>query len=381
MKALNVKITQAYQAWVLKNRSSEKMDQDNFLKIIGGSIQRVGDSSEDSILNLVRKVFPADLLLREGLTVPAFDAAVLSRKLTGDYHELVVTTDVLVEGADFDFDWMSYADIGFKSVMVNLSDIASMGADPIGIVVAVGLLDNTSVMQVESFLEGMKQAAQIHSTLLLGGDLSESKVFSCCITALGKVPSGKALRRDGAKEGDALCVTGFPGEARAGLMIASRKFGNSTSEEKVFLNAFFRPTARIEIGRILSNSGLVRGCLDLSDGLARDSMRIADRNKLRVQIESEKIPAGDTLVKFWKSRGYDPYKEIAIGGEDFELLFCVDPKNFDSLKKTVEKETGTRVTQIGKLTKGSGACLIYPDKAEVEMNSWGFDHFEGKSGN
>lgn len=359
------------------------MEQENFLKIISGSVQRVGDSSEDSILNLVRKVFPPDLLRCEGLTVPAFadDAAVVSGKLLGEDHELVITTDVLVDGADFSFDWMSYADIGFKSVMVNLSDLASMGADPIGMVVAIGLPDNTPVIQVESFLEGMKQAAQIHSTLLLGGDLSESKVFFCSITAIGKVPTGKALRRDGAKEGDSLCVTGFPGEARAGLMIASRKFGNSTSEEKVFLNSFYRPTARIEIGRVLRDSGMVRGCLDLSDGLARDSIRIADRNNLRVQIESEKIPANETLVNFWKSRGHDIYKEIATGGEDFELLFCVDPKNFDSLKKTVEKETGTKITKIGKLTKGSGSHLIYPDKTEVDMSSWGFDHFEGKSGN
>jgi thiamine-monophosphate kinase len=357
------------------------MEQDNFLKIISGSIQKAGDSSEDSILNLVRKVFPIDLLQRDGLTVAAFDddAAVLSHKLTGDDHELVITTDVLVEGADFSFDWMSYSDIGFKSVMVNISDLASMGSDPIGMVVAVGIPDSTPLMQVESFLEGMKQAAEIHSILLLGGDLSESKVFVCCITAIGKVPTGKALRRDGAKEGDALCVTGFPGEARAGLMIASRKFGNSTSEEKVFLNTFFRPTARIEIGQVLRNSGMVRGCLDLSDGIARDSLRVANRNNLRIQIEADKIPASETLVKFWKSRGYDPYKEIATGGEDFELLFCVDPNNFDTVKKSVEKETGIKVTQIGKLIKGTGSYLIYPDNTEVDMNSWGFDHFEGKS--
>jgi len=357
------------------------VEQDKFLNMIGGSTQTVADTGEDGILELIRKVFPKELIAPDSLVIPALldDAAVLSGKLLSD-EELVVTSDVLVEGADFLFDWMSYFDLGYKSLVVNLSDLAAMGASPLGMVVVIGLPDSTPIMQLESFLEGLKKAAEEYSVILLGGDLSESKSFFCNITLLGKVPKGKALARGGVKENDCVVVTGYPGESRAGLMILQSKVSNVLSDERKLVDSFLRPKARIDAAIVLREFYGIRGCIDLSDGIARDASRIAKRNNLRVIINSESLPVTERLDEFWQSRGENPQKEIAIGGEDFELLFCCESNRFDEIKKLLEEKSGLTVTRIGHVTRGDGAALVMPDGSESEMNTWGFDHFSKPEG-
>ncbi|MFH1516034.1 MAG: thiamine-phosphate kinase [bacterium] len=348
------------------------------MNLLKNNTETVADAGEDGILDLVSNVFPVELLKPAGVVIPTFydDAAVLGSELIGQDEELVITSDVLVEGADFLLEWMSYFDLGYKSLMVNLSDIAAMGAKPLGMIVVVGLPDETPMMQLESFLEGMKEVAVKHSVILLGGDLSESKMMFCNITVLGVVPKGTALQRGGACENDVIAVTGYPGEARAGLMIALNKVSNVRSEERTLLNPFFRPVARIDAGLALREIGGVRGCLDLSDGIARDAGRIAKRNNVRVEITAENFPMTDKLRIFWESRGRNPYKEVASGGEDFELMFCCDESRFDEVRNCVEKKTGLKVTRIGKVMKGDGAVLVMPDGTILDMRTWGFDHFE-----
>ncbi len=353
------------------------VEQDKFLNTIGGSIETVADTGEDGILELIRKVFPKELLAPDSLAIPALqdDAAVLSSELLSDDEELVVTSDVLVEGADFLFGWMSYFDLGYKSLIVNLSDLAAMGANPIGMVVVVGLPDSTPIMQLESFLEGLKKAAEEYAVILLGGDLSESKSFFCNITLLGKVPKGMALARGGVKENDCVAVTGYPGESRAGLMILQGETSNVKRDERNLVDSFFRPKARIDAGIIMREFSGIRGCIDLSDGIARDASRIAKRNNLRVIINADNLPVSERLAEFWQSRGENPQKEIAIGGEDFELMFCCESNRFDEIKKLLEDKSGLAVTRIGSVTCGEGAALVMPDGSEIEMNTWGFDHF------
>jgi thiamine-monophosphate kinase len=350
---------------------------DSFLDQINLSHGTVADAGEDGILEMVERIFPQNLLRPAGVSIPTFgdDAAVLGSSLLLPDEELVITSDVLVEGADFLFDWMSYFDLGYKSLMVNLSDLAAMGSDPLGMVVVVGLPDKTPLVQLESFLQGLKHVAVEYNTILLGGDLSECDKFFCNITLLGRIPQGKSLTRGNAVEGDCLCVTGYPGEARAGLMIAMNRIHNARSEEKVFLNPFFRPQARISVGRILRDLGYIRGCLDLSDGIARDSCRISKRNNARIEIDASELPVTEILVNFWKNRGHDPYREIVTGGEDFELMFCCPKENFKYVENSIKKETGLKVTMIGKIMEGEGSFLVMPDGSILQIHSWGFDHF------
>ena len=222
----------------------------------------------------------------------------------------------------------------------------------------------------------MKKAAEKYSVILLGGDLSEAKWFFCNITLLGKVPGGKALIRGGVKENDCVVVTGYPGQARAGLMILQSKVSNVKSEERKLVDSFFRPDARIDAGIVLREIGGIRGCIDLSDGIARDAGRIAKRNNLRVIINAENLPVTNRLAEFWQSRGENPQKEIAIGGEDFELMFCCENNRFDEIKNLLGEKISLDITRIGYVTSGEGAVLEMPDGSVIEMNTWGFDHFD-----
>lgn len=358
-----------------------------YLEILGSSGKTVSDSSEDEILDLVRKIFPENLLTSKNVSIPALidDAAVINQKLIGEGNEIVVTSDALVEGVDFLFDWMPSYDLGYKSLMVNLSDLAAMGAEPVGMVTVVGVDDKFPMSSLASFIEGLRESAEKHNVLLLGGDLSASEKFFVNITLIGKVPQGKSLKRSEVIEGDILAVTGNPGEAKAGFEIISGKAGNVRSEERVLIKSFLRPEARLDVGFILCANNtaivsretfLVRGCIDLSDGLAKDAGRIAKLNNLKAIIHADLLPASDILINFWKRRNRDYVEMIYIGGEDYELLFSVAPDYFEKTKKEIESKTGISVTKIGEWVKGQGVSLVMNDSSVRDISKLGFDHFE-----
>jgi len=351
---------------------------DKYLKHLGKSRVKLSDASEDEILKLVQKIFPENLIKTENLTVPAFvdDACVIDPNLIGDGNELVVTSDVLVEGADFLFEWMSSYDLGIKSLAVNLSDLAAMGAEPIGMTVVIGVNPDFSLSELESFIQGLCEQAIKYKVLLLGGDLSASEKFFVNITLLGRVPKGKTLRRDNAQEDDVIAVTGYPGEARAGFEIVSKNVHNVRKEERILTSRFLRPEPRLDVGYILRDSGAIRGCIDLSDGLARDLSRLAKTNGLKAQIYAELLPVSSILKNFWVSRNKDYIEMICRGGEDFELLFSVTPENFDLVKQKVESFTGIAITRIGEWTAGNGVIISKADSSELDISNLGFDHFK-----
>jgi len=340
----------------------------------------VADSSEDEILSLARRIFPKEMVEGTGITVPTFvdDCSVIKLELIGDNSELVITADVLVENEDFQLEWMSPYEIGYKSLMVNLSDLAAMGAEAVGMVVILGLPDRVSMSFVESYLEGLKEPALRHKVMILGGDLSASEIIFSSITLFGKVPEGMALRRDGVKEGDVIAVTGNPGEALAGFEIISRKNHNVTRAERFFTERFLRPQARLEEGIVLRNIGGIRGCMDISDGIARDVSRIAKLNGLKAIIHGELLPASDVLLDYWKKQNRDPIEMIIRGGEDFELLFSCDEVRFETVKDLVESSNGIKVTRIGEWVEGTGTFVAKLDGSMLDISHWGFDHFEKK---
>jgi len=338
----------------------------------------VADSSEDEILLLAKRIFPKEIIEKAGVIVPAFvdDCAIIDLDLIGSDSELVVTTDVLVENEDFQLEWMSPYEIGFKSLQVNLSDLAAMGAEPVGMVITLGLPDRVTMSFVESYLEGIKEPALKYKVLILGGDLSASEIIFSSITLFGKVPRGMALKRDGVTKSDVIAVTGSPGEALAGFEIVSKKSHNVTKEERFFTERFLRPQARLETGLALRNIDGIRGCMDVSDGIARDLSRIAKLNNLKAVIHAELLPASEILINYWKKQNRNPIDMIAQGGEDFELLFSCAIERFELIKDLIESSSGIKVTRIGEWEDGEGAFLKMHDGSMRDISHWGFDHFE-----
>jgi thiamine-monophosphate kinase len=295
------------------------------------------------------------------------DAAVL-RPPAGS---LLVTTDMLVEGVDFESAWASPADVGWKSIAVNASDIAAMGGAPRHAVTAVGLGTSTPGALVDGLADGMIEAATTYAVALVGGDLSRAPRLTVAVAMTGEVDAGGAVPRSGARPGDALCVTGSLGGAAGGL-VALRRHGAGPDLGPPLARLAqrqLRPRARVAEGRALRSAG-ASAMIDLSDGLAVDLARLVAASGVGCEVDVAALPLDDDLQALGSGPEADPIRLAVVGGEDFELLCALAPELLGDACARVE-ECGTALTQIGEVTRG-GARL-----GGVDLDEWrerGWDH-------
>ncbi|MEO6076207.1 MAG: thiamine-phosphate kinase [Dokdonella sp.] len=297
------------------------------------------------------------------------DAAVLAVPAG---HQLVVSTDTLIDGVHFPRGSRS-DDIGWKSLAVNLSDLAAMGASPAWASLALTIPEADADF-VDGFMEGFSALAAQHHVALIGGDTTRGSL-SITITIHGFVPEGKALLRSGANVGDVVFVTGSLGDAAAGLRVLrslSSQSDDSTDQQRAQLIARLnRPTPQIAAGQILR--GMASSCIDVSDGLLADLGHVATRSGVGVEIEIDRLPASSAL--------YDQFRgdqRIALqlgGGDDYELAFTVSPAQVDAVTRDLSK-LGCGVTRIGRVLEGSAVRAVDADGEEFVMQNGGWDSFQ-----
>jgi thiamine-monophosphate kinase len=288
------------------------------------------------------------------------DAAVL----VAPGERLVFTTDLLVEGVDFELEWCSGTDLGWKVVAVNASDAAAMGAAPRFALATLGLRPDTPVSLIDAIVDGVVAAGEHWSIEIVGGDVSGARELSLAIALLGAVHGPGPVLRSGARPGDALCVTGWLGGARAGLAALNsgevgRDGGSGPLRELVRRQV--RPHARVEEGRRLAAAGAT-AMIDLSDGLARDLGRLMRASGTGCVVDPRAIPVDPSLeaATRWVS---DPVDAAILGGEDYELLLTIGDDHIIDARRAVEA-AGTPFTRIGTVTPG--AALI----GDVDLQSW-----------
>lgn len=270
------------------------------------------------------------------------DAAVL--KSPG--KKLLLKTDMLIEGRHFTLDAASAREIGRKALAVNLSDVAAMGGTPTHAVVAVGLPSRLGLKFAEELAAGIESVARRHGVDVVGGDTNASDVLVVSIALLGRTGPRTPLRSD-AKPGDVVFVTG-----RLGGSLASRR------------HLTFEP--RLAESRYLVENYKVHAMMDVSDGLASDARRIADASRVRVFLAYESIPVSPDAF------GMDA---ALADGEDFELLFTLDPREAARLTMARPKGLGPFVP-VGKIARGTpGVFLVRPDGSAEPLPARGFDHF------
>lgn len=272
------------------------------------------------------------------------DAAVLGWPLG---HELVATHDMLAEGVHFT-PGCPPADIGWKLAAVNLSDLAAMGARPVGVLMGAGIGAGRDAAWAAGLVRGLAQALDKFGVPLLGGDTIRSGPTSVlALTALGSVPPGAALGRMGASVGDTLWVSGTIGDAGLGLRIAQGEaFG---PEDGWLLKRYRRPVPRLALG--LALRGVASAAMDVSDGLLIDAARLAAASGLGVEIESAAIPLSDGA-----RASRVPVSELAGLGDDYELLFAA-PAGVGSAVRAAAVAAGVAVAPIGRLVAGLGLRL------------------------
>lgn len=309
--------------------------------------------------------------VRHGADVPigiGDDGAVLSLPAG---EELVVCCDTMVAGVHFPLDTPP-ADVGYKLAAVNLSDLAAMGATPRWCTLAL-TVPSLDPGYVEPLLTGLLALADAHGMALVGGDTTRGPL-TLTLNAFGSLPAGTALRRDGARAGDAVYVSGTLGDAAAALALRGQRVDPNDGEGKLartrLQQRLARPTPRVALGQALR--GLAHACIDVSDGLAADLGHICRASGLAAVIEADALPASRALLPLVA----DPQRRLRLqlGGDDYELCFTLPPER-EPLLAAIATQAHTTLTRIGTLGPGDGVHLIDADGRVVAPPAAGWDHF------
>jgi thiamine-monophosphate kinase len=284
-------------------------------------------------------------------------------------YELVVTKDALCEGVHFIGDEPAGL-IARKLLRVNLSDLAAMGAKPWGYFLALMLPASVGPAWLGDFAAGLGRDQKEFVIALMGGDTTCTKgPLSLSVTALGLVPSGKALRRSGAKKGDGIYVSGTIGDAALGLQVASFKLQAETCN--FFLQRYRLPQPRLKLGQRLR--GIASACMDISDGLAQDLEHICTASGVGAEIDWPAVPLSSQARAALESIG-NPYEIVLAGGDDYELLFTVPPGAERKLQ-AVAKSSEVPLTCIGRVVSGSGVRVLDAAQKEIMLARKGYRHF------
>ena len=276
-------------------------------------------------------------------------------------RQLVVTADTLNDGVHFPRG-TSPADIGWKALAVNLSDLASMGAEPAWCTLSLSLPQSDPAW-IEGFLDGFLDLAGQHDIALVGGDTTRGPL-SIAVTAMGLVEPGRALRRDGARVGDEVWVTGTLGDAAGGLALLDR-------EPVPALRARLdRPTPRVAAGRALA--GIATACVDVSDGLLADLGHVCARSHVAARIDVDALPASAALMEVIGEA--DRIALQASGGDDYELCFTA-PADAGADIGAVSAQLGLRITRIGRIVAGEGVHPVDAKSQPWSSPRRGYDHF------
>jgi thiamine-monophosphate kinase len=266
--------------------------------------------------------------------------------LTPQTPALLLTTDLLVEGIDFDMAYCNGGDVGWKALAASASDIAAMCGRPSHAVVALGLPAATPVAFVDQFLDGLLDAAARWEVPLVGGDISAAEEISVTVSMVGRPVSRFAVLRSGARPGDSICVTGVLGGAAAGLI--ALRTGAVNNEEpglRRLAERQLRPQARVAEAAILAEFE-VSAMIDVSDGLAVDVEHLLDSSGVGCSIDVEAVPV-DPDISYLE--GANPFDLAVTGGEDFELLFTMRQDQVSGAADALGT-TGTPITAIGTVT-------------------------------
>ena len=282
-------------------------------------------------------------------------------------HSTVLCCDTLIAGRHFPED-TDPADIGWKALAVNLSDLAAMGATPVAALLALSLPSIPSISWIDGFCTGWASLADAHDVALAGGDTTRGPVLSLTVTCVGEVPDGMALRRDGARVGDGVYVSGSLGDAAAALVSWRHRDEPAGSALAARLT---RPAPRLALGCALR--GIAGSAIDISDGFVADLGHVLQASGVGADIELARLPLSSALLE---AAGMEQALMHALsGGDDYELCFTVPASRQDVLPGSAAA-TGTAIVRVGTITGTRELRLIGADGVPVRVPARaGWDHF------
>jgi thiamine-monophosphate kinase len=305
-------------------------------------MRRLEDVGEFGLIERIARMIGEQRPPRGVVLGPGDDAAIL-RPPAG--KDLVVTTDALVEGVHFRWRNQAPRTVGRRALVVNLSDLAAMGALPLGCVVALAAPPALALNKALGLVAGLLCEAATHACPLVGGNVTAARETSIAITVFGWVDRRRALLRSGARPGDRVFVTGTLGGAALAVARAERE---GTRLRKL-------PVPRLQAGRALSRMERAGACIDISDGLASDLEHLLEGARLGASIELTRVPRPRGFAAGCARVGLDPDRLVAAGGEDYELLFTLRAgSRTRGSEAALSRRLGVPVAEIGSITRGPG---------------------------
>ena len=290
----------------------------------------------------------------------------------GDASTQLATIDSLIQDVHFSLRIISWKELGWKALAVNLSDIAAMGGTPGYALVSLALPGDTEVEDVAALYEGMIELAQQFEVAIVGGDTCQAPVVSITVTVLGSIKGEHVLSRSAARPGDKVAVTGYPGSAAAGLEMLTNKLQFAPEVTTYLRDSFLRPLPRIAEGQLLVEQG-VTTAIDISDGLLSDLRQICKASQVSARVEVDRLPVQSMVRDNFGKRAL----ELALsGGEDYELLFTAGAEVINK----VRGEAPCPVTMIGEITAGKpGEVSLFDTNGNpFNLREAGWEHFRAR---
>jgi thiamine-monophosphate kinase len=287
----------------------------------------------------------------------------------GDDSIQLATVDTMVQDVHFSLKTITWQELGWKSLAINLSDIAAMGGTPKYALVALALPVETPIEAVTKIYEGMIEAARQYRLAIVGGNISRAPEISMTITVLGSSPENKILRRNNAIPGDIIAVTGHPGSAGAGREMLMKKLRYKPGATRYLRDAFLHPVPRVAEGQLLVKHGIATA-IDISDGLLIDLQHIGAASRVSASVDINLLPVHE-IVK--TNFGEKAVALALAGGEDYELLFTGSAGAIER----VGAKTACPVTSIGEITAGEPGKIDLIDARgnPVKIDKTGWSHF------
>jgi len=307
-----------------------------------------------------------------------------SAVLVYENEKIVVTTDLLLEGIHFNLSYVPLKHLGYKAAVVNISDVIAMNAKPKQLVVSIAISNRFDVAAIDEIYKGIKLACENYGVDIVGGDTSSSQQgLIISITAIGSAKTENLVYRNGAKESDLICVSGNLGAAYMGLQLLEREKEIFKSDPNIqpdlsgydyILQRQLKPEARYDIYKFLKENKIKpNSMIDISDGLSSEIMHICNNSQVGCLIYEEKIPIDDETKKMADEFEISTLVPVLNGGEDYELLFTVNLKDYEKIK------TNKQISVIGHICKKEKGVLLHRiDNSTMNLASEGWNAFKNK---
>ena len=289
----------------------------------------------------------------------------------------LITTDLLVERIHFIRNSITGFDLGYKSLAVNLSDIAAMGGQAREAFISIAIPPDCPLEYLEAFYEGMKSLAARFDVNILGGDTTNSKEdLIINIVVQGTVDQTQMLCRDAACPGDIIVSSGYLGDSKAGLHLILNNIPTDTEDLQALYRAHVLPEPHLHEGLFLASQPGTHAGIDTSDGLSSDLGHIAEESRVGATLYFDQIPVSESLLKFCSRFDFDPVEYALSGGEDYTLLCTLAPESAEEIALKFQAKFKRPLYRLGEINKKSGLTLTYPDGTTKPLSLTGWDHFK-----